>query len=368
MERYLERIKKIADENFACFIKEGHAIAGCNGPYKNVDTPVRNTAHWCVTYAFLYRRYNDENYRSMVETFEAYLLNNEHYGVSGAIKSTDNGVDDTNGVIGQAWTIEGIIAAYEITKNEACLNRAIKIFKSQVFDWNKGIWKICCTDGRVIGYDYVYNHNLWFATSGAMILLHRDDKEIRESIERFLDCSRYTLGVQMSGVLFHVVNLNWSLRGRMKFFVKMLLTDINIGKFKKMNYLEKGYQLFDLYGFALLKNMFGQHPLFKTRKLKNAVSFGLSKGTIDKLGDRPENANRYAYAYNSPAFEFPYVSLSFLGKCDEDFAKKLLEIQDIITFDTEKMNYGNNNDDPETLMARIYELVRYYQGVSEYDM
>ncbi len=39
-----------ADANYEKCFALGHAMPGCNGPYRCQDTPVRNTGHWLITY------------------------------------------------------------------------------------------------------------------------------------------------------------------------------------------------------------------------------------------------------------------------------------------------------------------------------
>ena len=62
MDKYIEQIKKIADNELNTIQKQGYANAGVNGPYNFRDTPARNSAHWCYTYCFLYKKTKDYKY------------------------------------------------------------------------------------------------------------------------------------------------------------------------------------------------------------------------------------------------------------------------------------------------------------------
>ena len=361
MEEYLYKLKKIADYHINKFYNQGYANKGCNGLYKDIDTEMRNTAHWVVTYSILYNIFKEKKYYDIVLKFGEFLLKDDNYGKNGAAICRINSNDDTNGVIGQAWVIEGLLACYDITQNLNFINKAIKIFDSQKFVEEIGLWRICCSNGKDVGYDYVYNHNLWFAASGSLILQRVNVENIRKKIIRFLECSKYTYGVQPSGCLYHLVNLNKNIVGKIKFRLKMCLTDFNIGKFQDLNYLEKGYHLFDLYGFAILKNKFPNNEEFNSFKLNKAISYGENKETINKLKMFKDFMNKYSFPYNSPAFEYPYVSMMLGKNYDDNFAKQLLDFQFSELFDESTMMFSKNNEDPETLTARMYELMRFFQ-------
>lgn len=360
MKEYLYKIKNIADYHIESFLINGHAPNGCNGPYKNCDTPIRNTAHWAVSYALLYKIFNEKKYKEIVECFSHYLCDSKNYGINGAAICRKNAMDDTNGVIGQAWVIEGLLACYDVTRDERLLNKAVSVFESQELIESTGLWKIHCSNGCNVGYDYVYNHNLWFAAAGSQILERKENDSIRKKLEIFLNHSSDTYGVQPSGCLYHLINSNVSPVGNFKYIVKKILTDWNFPKFKEMNYLEKGYHLFDLYGFALLKKQFSNHPELNSKKLKKAISYGMDEHFLYSLGEIGGDLNKYSYPYNSPAFEYPFVSSIFTGTYDEKMAKKMLNIQFTELFDDKSMIFSKKNEDPVTLTARIYEILRFF--------
>lgn len=370
MEKYKIKVKEIADFYLNSFCTSECALPGNNGPYGEEDTPVRNTAHWCVAYSYLFDEYHEEKYRNIIRKFADYLMDEKNYGITGAIKCRKvDGCDDTNGIIGQAWVIEGLIAAYKVLNDERLINKAINIFNSQPFDKEKGLWRVRMTDGRTIGYDYVYNHQLWFAAAGGMISTLYQDEDIRNKVCCFLDKSKSLFAVQPSGKLYHLINHDTSILGKAKFFIKAVLTDWNIGdKYKKMNYLETGYHLFDLYGFALLKKIFPDHKLFKSMKLKKAIDFGMKPLNLALFDKQMGKFNTYGYPYNSPAFEYPYVAKILGNGCNAVYAKELLNVQFKEFFDTEFMMFTKKNKDPYTLTARLYELIRYFYEEDEHNV
>ncbi|WEG13391.1 hypothetical protein PU629_03210 [Pullulanibacillus sp. KACC 23026] len=360
MLSYLSKIKKIADNRIEEFSRIGHAIEGCNGPYNNNDTPIRNSAHWIVVYGFLYENYKEKKYLEVLAILAEYLVKNDNFGDSGAIICRkDKNCDDTNGLIGQAWAIEGLITAYKILREKAYYEKAVSIFFTQEFDEKICLWRIVEGNGNNTGLDWVYNHQLWFAAAGSLIIDVMFNEKIDTRIRAFLGNYRVTFGVQPSGLIYHLINNKNKFVNNAKFGLKMLLTDLCLTKkYKELAYLEKGYHLFNLFGFALLYNKYKNADIFKSLKFKRSLKYGVS--LINELGENEENFNKYSYAYNSPAFEYPFISRVF-HKDDELVYEKLLKIHDHITFSDTTLLYDRNNHDPETLTARMYELIRYYQ-------
>jgi len=72
--------------------------------------------------------------------------------------------------------------------------------------------------------------------------------------------------------------------------------------------------------------------------------------------------NKFAYGYNSPAFEYPFVA-SVFGEDDSDAnakAERLFEKQCRLTYDENAKSFLHSPD-LITLDARIYELIRSFE-------
>lgn len=362
MKKYLELIKNIADNNLQIVQDNGSIKAGCNGPYNHKDTAIRNTAHWIVTYSVLYKLYKDERYFNLIIELADYLLEESNYGKCNAIIcQKDDSKVFTNGLIGQAWAIEGLVYAYKTTNKNIYIEKAKELFFVQEFDLDKFIWKIV-DDEDESKYDYVYNHQLWFAASGSMICDVCFDEKIDDEIRKFLSNFARNFAVQPSGLIFHLINCETSTIANIKFKIKAILTDLGISsRWKELKYLEEGYHLFDLYGFALLKKQYGNEPIFKSKQLNKSIRYATNKRTIEKLGINEQIFNKYSYGYNSPAFEFPFVDKMLNSSmCIEEYSK-ILDRQINITFDQNEKMFSKNNNDKYTLTARVYELARYFE-------
>lgn len=379
----LEFIKTVADDNLDYILANGHARPGCNGPYHNRDTPVRNSAHWLITYKYLYETTRDQTYYEAVRRLADYLLDEEHYGTGGSVRCrTDVRFDHTNGLIGQAWVMEGLISAACFFNGEIYYERAADIFRAQAFHPVRHLWEIRDWDGTK-DFDLTFNHQLWFAAAGAMILEYEREHNLEPSadidrqIRLFLDAalSRY-FRVHEDGLIVHVVDCQMtaeekkyirdlnekrkrrSIRQDLSGVIRKKLHD-KAERFSFTEGLEKGYHIFDLYGFALLKQQYGWHGIFRSENFRRAVEYGLNTDALMELRNScgGKSFNKFAFSYNSPAFEYPFVSRVFSGSVDQELEEELLSFQLEQTFDGRA--FSRNGTDGETMGARLYELVRY---------
>ena len=359
---FLFLIKEIADNKLTQIQRDGFASPGHNGPYMDQDTPVRNSAHWLCTYCSLYCIFGEKTYYQCAQLLGEYILREEHYGVNGAVKFRGNNVSDsTNGVIGPAWVIEALVEAAKTLEDERYYKKALNLFLLEEFDENLKLWKIVDIDGQSISIDYVYNHQLWFAAAGSIICQYRYNAEIDRRISLFLDNYKNNIVFQPSGLLYHQVSFDYTTLGMLKKKIRSLLCDLSLGNnMAKQKHLEKGYQLFDLYGLALLRSRYKEKEIFRDPKVLKAVRYGLNCQNVRDLCDE-KGINQYGFPYNSPAFEAGYVAYAFLGKIDPEVESLVYDIQISNFYDPEIKMFSKNTKDPETLTARVYEWMRYYE-------
>lgn len=361
-------IEEIIKENSKYLANHDFEKAGRNGPYNVNDTPVRNNAHWLITYSEMYKKTGNEEYRYNAMKLACYLCDKTYIGKCGAIKCMDDEhYDDINGLIGQAWVIEACVTGYEVTHDERLLDLAEMIWTSQSFS-EKKVWERIDTSGKNIGVDYIYNHQLWFAAAGSMLQEKRHSEDREKQITDFLDISvkKYFL-VGLDGLIWHSFYANPG-----KTLVKNIVGDIQGILFRKsrfnIRYLEKGYQLFNLFGFATLYKRYKDHPLFKTLKFKRALNWctnekhilKLYKASFDYREGLRTQYNYYAVGYNAPAFELPYILKAF-NKYDykhSEFEKKICGLQVKYTYDSKGKGFNRNTHDAFTLNARIYEYIK----------
>lgn len=171
-----------------------------------------------------------------------------------------------------------------------------------------------------------------------------------------------------SGMLKHYVNISNGVMKKVKkkHFIKLCLTPIKKLNPKKFDskYMEYAYHVFDLYGFCILKEKYGDLPLFTSPTYMKAVEYAknvkmFSKNCgVDAAIDCGDMFNIFSYSYNCPAFEYPYVS-----EMSEFDDKKLFDdlYSDLtkLMYDCHTKMFTRNNPDIETWNARTYEVVRY---------
>lgn len=378
---YLDLIVEIAENKWKYISKHGFAQPGCNGPYKNMDTSVRNSAHWICSYAFLWETAHDIRYHHAVEILSEYILRSENYGKSGNVCSRkDRYLDKTNGLIGPAWTIEGLIYASKILNDKKYTEKAKKLFLLHPFNETDGIWEILDLDGTR-SFDVVYNHQLWFAAAGAMLIEQEYDKKIDDEIRLFLKCSADKLfAVHEDGLIVHSLAYQLKpeeVRQQKKSIQKRRTDSLLHSPFKSIKrkvkgivlghpdqkMLENGYQLFNLYGFALLKKEYGEEAIFRSSKFQSALQYAINGNNLSQLME-PQGRfpfNPFSFSYNSPAFEYPFVCEIF-GKRNHVMDERLFQFQINHLYDYKNRSFTKQCDDPETLDARIYELTRFLRS------
>ncbi|MCQ2548468.1 MAG: hypothetical protein MJ134_00365 [Lachnospiraceae bacterium] len=344
------------------YIKSNGCVApGHNGPYNDTERPLRNSAHWICTYSYLYRKTANELYKEMVQILADYLLKSDNYSENGTVIYRDNKLSDyTNGIIGPAWIIEGLIEAAKILHDDKYYIKAKALFKLEVFDEKLKLWKIVDVDNKIVSIDYVYNHQLWFAAAGSLICDYRYDADIDNDINLFLDNYKKNLIVQPSGLLYHQVNYDYSKGGYLKKYIKGVLCDFSVGKqLASQNELQRGYQLFDLYGLAVLYERYSAKEIFRDKRIKKAVKYAVNKRNIKRLISK--GINKYGFPYNSPGYEYGYVAYTLLKEVSQETEAYLYETILQYFYDPDKKGMYRNTADPETLSARIYELTRYLE-------
>jgi len=371
-----ELIEKKIDE----INKNGYVVGGHNGPYYDDETPVRNTSHVAVILSYYYKKTGNPYYYEALLKCGEYLLSNEarpHGKTFYCRKNTNK--DRANGIIGQAWVIEGLLAIYNVTKNKSLIDLAKEIFIMVPFDEKVCAWRILDIDGEDKGFDMTFNHQLWFAAAGIQILYYDINSEIKTRCDLFLNNINSLITCYPNGLISHFIKLSnlYSKFSRYKNGIKSL-AKLVINK-NKLYYKENGYHLFNMYAFALIKNFGYDFSYINTKQFKKNLDYCYSSKINSWLMSASKNyitnmpkvknfeINIYGYGYNAPGFELPYVTQTFMGKTDKIDCeiKEVVETQIRLTYDSLNKGFYNNNDDWRTLEARIYEYIRYLELIDK---
>jgi len=327
-----------------CFFPGGH-----NGPYLNLESPIRNTSHWVIGFIIAFRLTGDDRYQSAAVACLKWLTDIDcPYYKSSQFLQRQGGTDSCNGVIGDAWVLEALAFAvkwldHDIVNNVVKLQSAIKErlqlknnFAFKRFDVTKGY----------MSCDYTFNHQLWLFMS--LIVT----KDVKIDFNNVLDFyMRKALVLRKGGLVHHLYH---------SYAMKNMVNIVNykrasVQNYNKMASKERGYHLFNLYAFARIKIEIPCHFKEYEEEVKNAFSM-VDEAFIQKLFDEK---NKYAFNYNSPGFELPLIFLAFPDRISENSVKLSYALHREQTWNEELGAFVNSCDDPMTMTSRAYELGLY---------
>lgn len=346
---------------------------GHNGPYYDPQTPVRVVAHEIFIFAYLYKYSQNDYFLDLMKANAEYLMSEDALPMGKVFYCRKTPYKDlSNGVIGQAWAIEGLVKAYEIFKEDKYLIKAVEVFKNHPFDFDKGVWYTLNVDGSIRGIDGTFNHQLWFAAVGFQILSVKEDTEIKETCDRFMNRVSKLHAVYRNGLIKHPLRSR-GIRALVSKALRIYKLFRNSLLKKTFKYKENGYHLFNLYGFALIKKYGGHFSFFDSKMFQQELTYALSQDLVKGLEEskiekdihimkniKYPNVNIYGFPYNSPAFELPFIVDQFLKPTKEN--KELIDYywlkQMDITYDANEKGFFKNTEDPITLNARFYEYIR----------
>lgn len=320
---------------------------GNNGPYFDLETPIRNTSHWLITFSILSVLKNDVKYRQTALQLSYYLMNNSTYKEGKIyIHRQKKGKDWSNGVIGQAWVVEALAIAGRLLKNPHISEFARECSEQLYFNRSIGAWERPELKGYNNQIDYTLNHQLWYAAARAEAINGKNCEEIHLFLKKLYNGA---LRIRDSGQICHLFYSN-SLKGLLIQGKYKISEKINR---RKVLEKEVGYHLYNLHPLARLKLFYPDHKLFQQPKLLKAIQYVINSNFLQALPD-----NKYAYPYNAPAFELPYVISVFhdffngeeLGVLGEVYERQLQ-----LTYDSNVNWFCRSNSDSLTLSARIYE-------------
>ena len=351
-------------------IEQGHMPPGHDGPHFDMETPVRNSSHWLITFLKVYEITGNNQFRNAAADLAEFLIGEEARPMGATFWHRKNPKKDfCNNLIGQAWTIEALGTAAKKLGNPEYERVAKEVFLLHPFDYEMGLWERCNVDGSYSTVDQTFNHQLWFAATGSMLDIDKTN------IHRFIDMVPDEMVIKPSGLIYiQIRGASKRIEKKLYWFLVYLWNSMEkeVSRYKAI-----GYHAFHLYGFALLYENIPDHPFWQSRMFKKALLYILRESYERELdhtfnadpGGRmpPEDKslihNRYGYAYNPPGFEIAFALLTFkhllpsridVSKLASYWISK--QIKRCYNFDTKMMK--KNTEDPLTLAARLYEATR----------
>jgi len=335
---------------------DGSFTPGWNGPYHDPETPVRNTSHWLITLLKAYEISKKTVFKNAAYRASEYLCSKDACPMGASFYCRTNPEKDfCNGLIGQAWTIEALIIAGQIFENKKYIELAKKKVHIHPFDFDIGLWRRVNVDGSYLGFDMTFNHQLWFAAVASMVDSD-SEKIIGKKVCRFLDrAAESHLQIARSGRIIHPIITSFGFKKLIKFIFSMRRPSHMFQEKSNMGYKEIGYHAFNLYAFAILKQQFPKHEIWKSDKFLSLLNFINKQKFIAEL-----NKNKFGYPYNPPGFEVAFSIQVFESSMSSVLkpAKWWVNQQLQRCYDIKIKMLNRNTEDPETMAARIYEATR----------
>lgn len=329
---------------------------GHNGPYQDAETPVRNTSHWLVTFLKAHTISGREEYVEAARHAAAYLQSDAARPAGATFWHRKSTVKDRcNGLIGQAWTIEALASAAAWFPGQGFRRLGQEVFLLHPFDADLGLWRRVDVDGSVLSHDSTFNHQLWFAAAGALLLPGEDERQ-QQRIVGFLDRLAQNMRLYPSGLIHHALALgppalDW-LRRAKRIVQRVLCEKRLVSDSAALRHKAVGYHGFNLYAFALLRHGLPAHPFWETEQVSKALAYVRTNAFVEAL-----QKNRYGYPYNPAGFEVAFALHIFCESAQEEQERWVWE-QLRRTYDDDSRMLARNTGDPVTLAARLYEATR----------
>ena len=333
---------------------------GHNGPYFDLESPVRNSSHWLATMALAFHLTSEEDFRNAGAGLARYLESRKPSIDGRSVHRQRFPKDWTNGIIGPAWESEGLALAGRHLGLESASAAGAAILRRLGFDEEKGVWRVCDPATRSRGIDRTVNHQIYCAAIAAE---YRDDTVLQARVERFISVALPNLlQTDAEGILKHHVPETPSQRlrhtaterARTKMAFALRRAALGPGAVSDRSQRDRGYHLFSLYSAVRVSRAAGRPDVLEFPAVRRATA------TLPSLtADPGYRTNSYTFGYNPPGFELPYVVL--YGAPDPEGAlaagaQDALATQLDVSLDTDTGLFTRGTDDPLTLAARAFEL------------
>lgn len=330
---------------------DGAMPAGHNGPYLHSETPVRNTAHWAISFTRAWELSGDSSYRLAAERAIAFLLDAFDANRRRMLPCRRHrGKDFANGLMGQAWAIEGLAEAGRRLQHDDALRAALELFLNHPYHVGAGGWQRLSPDGSPKGFDWNFNHQLWFCASGALVIeagFTKPEATVRDFCRRIPD----HLQLYPSGLIRHANNrfLAHGLHEQ----VIATVRDLYYGLHQKAMWEKSlGYHCFNTYALAMIERCLPDLALLRSATVSRALEYACSEAFWSDIATSP-----YGFPYNPPGWEAA-LSIEVAFPERQSWVERWLKRQRQETYDPESGEFLRQARDLETARARLYEVTR----------
>ena len=218
-----------------------------------------------------------------------------------------------------------------------------------IFCEKRKMWYRVEPNGEILSLDSTFNHQLWFAMSGFLIIKAQQNKEIENRCLRFFNVISENLKLSNNGRIGQTVKLGFK-EDVIKYNLKRI---VRKNELQYIKLKEIGYHAFNTYAFSIIYDLYPNLKFFKTndyRKIINYINSSEYKNNI--------YISNYGFKYNPPGFEVlkTYNTHESILNNSVEFIDGLLNFHLENNYDNMKCSFTRNVHDKNTSAARIYEL------------
>jgi len=336
---------------------DGSFPCGHNGPWNNIDTPVRTTSHWAILLLKAFNLTNKTIFSTSALKAYNYLFSKDARPYNYAfhcIKSSEKKMH-SNGLIGQAWVIESLLEGYECLKNSNYLKIAEDLILKHNFNKDLCLWNILGLKGEILNLHKTFNQQLWFSVLAFKVAKMCNNNEILIKTDKFFK------------VLPSIIKFNKFIR--MHISEKYYQKDHNFlnHSFRKLKYLlvkpyfltiSRGYLAFSLLALSELFTIDKYMNIWKNNELKKIII-----ESVKYLDERifNDDKNKFGFQYNPIGFEVASIKEKLSEYLEYDNGYNIEEwiLKQINNhYDFNNMLMIRNTSDPNTLASRVYEMTK----------
>lgn len=344
------------------FWLDGHTAlspGGHNGPYFDLESPARNSAHWLGTLSIAHRLTGDERYRTAGAGLSRYLQTRSPAIDGTTVHRQRFPKDWTNGVIGPAWVSEGLVPAARCFAEEEALAAGAHNLRALPFDLERGLWRTLDPATRTSVIDQTVNHQLYCTAVAAEF---SEDRILQERVGTFIEvglpqllrtgpsghiehhAARGRGAILRRATLKQLLGRTWPLLGR---------TAMRPGSVQDPAARDLGYHLFTLYSYFRLAKSASRPDLLERGVVAEAMA-----ALPALVASKSFEGNAFTYGYNVPGFELPFVALVAKDAEETLHSASLdaLDVQLALTLEPTTGLLTRATTDPLVLAARGYEL------------
>jgi hypothetical protein len=252
-----------------------------NGPYGDVETPVRVLAHKLRIASILM---SGSAVADLSSKYEVLLSMQERpFGGNYRFREPIEKKDSINGLMGPAWALEGLLSVQSALDDHHEIKKIIlEILCANEFCKKYSLWMRRAPCGTQLGIDYTFNHQLWYCSMVLQTSMFRNGQQ-------FLENQIPKIKLYKNGVINHhtpIVKKELSIDSAKSHYYFMRNLNTNYEK-------SLGYHAFNLLALARCKVFFPDLPCWESPKIRRILEFQPTETDLNIMSE-----SKYADIYN----------------------------------------------------------------------